>query len=42
MHLLGGYPVAILLHGNGGNGNQIIFNVKNTLECHVPTGYQNR
>ena len=41
---LGGYPVAILLHGNGGNGNQTIFNVKNTLECHVlvaPTGYQN-
>ena len=40
----GGYPVAILLHGNGGNGNQTIFNVKNTLECHVlvaPTGYQN-
>lgn len=39
-----GYPVCILLHGNGGNGNQIISQFSEVLECHVlvaPTGYKN-
>ena len=39
-----GYPVCILLHGNGGNGAQIINQFLNLLECHVliaPTGYLN-
>ena len=41
---LNGFPIAILLHGNGGNGNNTIINFQNTLSCHVliaPTGYQN-
>ena len=39
-----GYPVCILLHGNGGNGPQIINQFLNLFECHVliaPTGYLN-
>ena len=39
-----GYPVCILLHGNGGNGAQIINQFLNLFECHVliaPTGYLN-
>ncbi len=39
-----GYPVCILLHGNGGNGTQIMDDFSNTLACHVlvaPTGYMN-
>ena len=39
-----GYPVCILLHGNGGNGNQIISQFSEVLECYVlvaPTGYKN-
>ena len=40
----GGFPVCILLHGNGGNGNQMVNQFSNILSCHVlvaPTGYQN-
>lgn len=40
----GGFPVCILLHGNGGNGNQMINQFSNVLSCHIlvaPTGYQN-
>lgn len=39
-----GFPVCILLHGNGGNGNGMVTQFANVLECHVlvaPTGYQN-
>ena len=39
-----GYPVCILLHGNGGNGAQIINQFLSLFECHVliaPTGYLN-
>ena len=39
-----GFPVCILLHGNGGNGMGMINQFMNTLECHVliaPTGYMN-
>jgi poly(3-hydroxybutyrate) depolymerase len=39
-----GFPVAILLHGNGGNGSGLVSKIESTLECHVliaPTGYQN-
>ena len=41
---LNGFPIAILLHGNGGNGHNTILNFQNTLSCHVliaPTGYLN-
>ena len=41
---LSGFPIAILLHGNGGDGNNTILNFQNILSCHVliaPTGYQN-
>ncbi|MFL2927936.1 MAG: sulfatase-like hydrolase/transferase [Opitutales bacterium] len=37
-------PVAILLHGRGGNGNGMISQFRNTLDNHIliaPTGYQN-
>ena len=37
-------PVAILLHGRGGNGNGSINQFRNTLDNHIlvaPTGYQN-
>ncbi|MEC8627041.1 MAG: hypothetical protein VXY37_01420 [Bacteroidota bacterium] len=40
----GGYPVCILLHGGGGNGDQMINQFSNVLSCHIlvaPTGYQN-
>ena len=40
----GGYPVCILLHGNGGNGDQMINQFSNVLSCHIlvaPSGYQN-
>ena len=40
----GGFPVCILLHGNGGNGNQMANQFSNVLSCHIlvaPTGYQN-
>jgi hypothetical protein len=39
-----GYPVCILLHGNGGSGPQIMNQFLNLFECHVliaPTGYLN-
>ncbi len=39
-----GFPVCILLHGNGGNGNGMVNQNANVLECHVlvaPTGYKN-
>lgn len=38
----GGFPVCILLHGNGGNGNGMMNQFKNTLKCHIlvaPSGY---
>ena len=40
----GGFPVCILLHGNGGNGDQMANQFSNVLSCHIlvaPTGYQN-
>ena len=40
----GGFPVCILLHGNGGNGGGMIHQFKNVLECHAlvaPSGYLN-
>ena len=39
-----GYPVCILLHGNGGQGQGMITEFQNNLSCHAliaPTGYQN-
>lgn len=39
-----GFPVCILLHGNGGNGMAMANQFSSILECHVlvaPTGYQN-
>ncbi|MBI33918.1 MAG: hypothetical protein CMP67_00965 [Flavobacteriales bacterium] len=39
-----GFPVCILLHGNGGNGSGMINQFKNVLECHAlvaPSGYLN-
>ena len=39
-----GYPVCILLHGNGGQGQGMITEFQNDLSCHAliaPTGYQN-
>ncbi|MFT5834930.1 MAG: poly(3-hydroxybutyrate) depolymerase [Cognaticolwellia sp.] len=39
-----GFPVCILLHGNGGNGGGMINQFMNILECHAlvaPTGYLN-
>jgi poly(3-hydroxybutyrate) depolymerase len=39
-----GFPVCILLHGNGGNGAGMIDQFMNVLECHAlvaPTGYLN-
>jgi len=38
----GGFPVCILLHGNGGNGTGLIGQFANLLPCHAlvaPTGY---
>jgi hypothetical protein len=38
----GGFPVCILLHGNGGNSGGIINQFKNILNCHIlvaPSGY---
>ena len=38
----GGFPVCILLHGNGGNSGSIINQFKNILNCHIlvaPSGY---
>jgi poly(3-hydroxybutyrate) depolymerase len=40
----GGFPVCILLHGNGGNGPGMINQFLSTLSCHIlvaPSGYQN-
>lgn len=40
----GGFPVCILLHGNGGNGAGMINQCDDILPCHIlvaPTGYQN-
>lgn len=37
-----GFPICILLHGNGGNGAGMINQFKNILECHAlvaPSGY---
>ena len=39
-----GFPICVLLHGNGGNGSQIINQFSTILECHIlvaPTGYMN-
>ncbi|CAI8336163.1 MAG: Uncharacterised protein [Flavobacteriia bacterium] len=39
-----GFPVCILLHGNGGNPQQMIGQFKDLLSCHVllaPLGYMN-
>lgn len=39
-----GFPICILLHGNGGNGFGMVNQFSNLLECHVlvaPTGYEN-
>jgi poly(3-hydroxybutyrate) depolymerase len=39
-----GYPICVILHGNGGNGSQMINQFSSILECHVivaPTGYMN-
>lgn len=39
-----GFPVCILLHGNGGNGGGMVNQFANVLECHAlvaPTGYLN-
>tara|TARA_B100000963_G_scaffold9804_1_gene7700 strand:+ start:39 stop:1166 length:1128 start_codon:yes stop_codon:yes gene_type:complete len=39
-----GFPVCVLLHGNGRNGVDMINQFKNVLECHVlvaPSGYLN-
>ncbi len=41
---LGGFPVCVLLHGNGGNGAGMVSQFSSTLQCHIlvaPTGYQN-
>jgi len=38
----GGFPVCILLHGNGGNGQGMINQFLSTLSCHIlvaPSGY---
>ncbi len=38
------YPVCIALHGNGGNGNGMLNNISNLLDCHIvvaPSGYNN-
>ncbi len=40
----GGFPVCILLHGNGGNGQGMLNQFRNRLTCHVlvsPSGYLN-
>ena len=40
----GGWPVCILLHGFGGNGQGFVNQFKQLLDCHVlvgPTGYSN-
>ncbi len=40
----GGFPVCILLHGNGGAGSSFISQYINTLQCHIlvaPSGYLN-
>lgn len=40
----GGYPVCILLHGNGGTGEPMLGAMGDLIECHVlvaPTGYAN-
>lgn len=40
----GGFPVCILLHGNGGNGLSMINQFNEILPCHIliaPSGYQN-
>lgn len=39
----GGFPVCILLHGNGGNGASMINQFSSLLQCHIliaPSGYQ--
>ncbi|MCH2134665.1 MAG: hypothetical protein MK116_13050 [Phycisphaerales bacterium] len=38
----GGFPVCILLHGNGGNGSSMVGGFRDVLECHAlvaPSGY---
>ncbi|MCH2022608.1 MAG: T9SS type A sorting domain-containing protein [Saprospiraceae bacterium] len=40
----GGFPVCILLHGNGGTGTSFINSFSSILDCHVlvaPSGYMN-
>jgi len=39
-----GFPLCILLHGNGGNGAGMINQYRNILSCHIlvaPSGYEN-
>ncbi len=39
-----GFPLCILLHGNGGNGTGMVTQFQNILTCHAlvaPTGYEN-
>ncbi len=41
---VGGFPVCILLHGNGGMGTGMLAQFQNILDCHIlvaPTGYLN-
>ena len=40
----GGFPVCVLLHGNGGNGPGTLGQFTNVFDCHIliaPSGYQN-
>ncbi|MEE2907243.1 MAG: hypothetical protein VX527_05350 [Planctomycetota bacterium] len=40
----GGFPICILLHGNGGNGQGMLSGFGQVLDCHAlvaPTGYAN-
>lgn len=39
---VGGFPICILLHGNGGSGPPLVNQFRNVLECHAlvaPSGY---
>lgn len=38
----GGFPVCVMLHGNGGNGPAMVQQFKNLIQCHIlvaPSGY---
>lgn len=39
-----GFPICILLHGNGGNGSAFLSDFKDNIPCHIlvaPDGYEN-